>query len=157
MTSPIIAAATGRAPAPPDRPEPMPEHLIRLRGPWWIAAPDQPDAPGHRFPLPTEGPWPAAPTHLLSRRFQAPQYDPDHESVGLRLADVPGLTAVRLNEQPLIIYTEELAPGSARTLDLNGSLRPGSNLLELLVNQSGSAPAGSVWGQVALVIATRGG
>lgn len=119
----------------------MPEHPIALRRAWEL---QRPDTPPERIDLPGTLPPTIAPLRLV-RSFNRPRFDPEAETLALRLADVPGLAAVRLNGTPLTPATDSLSIDPARLAR--------RNLLELVV-----APADHprpAWGAVALVLAPR--
>ena len=139
----------------------MPEHLIRLRGAWLALDPHDGDAgdgsagaddQGRRINLPIT--WPAG-THdpvRLVRSFGPPPFDPDHESLILRLEAIDGLESARLNGREIA----RPSPGTTRLdIPLTGPL-PRRNVLILdltpPVPRQGPAP----WGAIALVIASRG-
>jgi hypothetical protein len=141
----------------------MSEHLIRLRGGWhWLdpgpgtggADPLVQDvATGRPVTLPIR--WPADPVvagcvHLV-RSFGPPPLNPADETLVLRLADVGGLVAVRLNGREIA----RPAPGTT-ALDIPlPAVLPRRNLLILDVNPPQPDPARNPWGAIALVIRAR--
>src|SRR5690349_18316241 len=84
---------------PTPLPNPMEDHVIRLRGGWTRG---DPPSPGDgRVTLPLTWPvCPAGPVRLV-RRFQAPRVDPASVVVSLTLEDVAGLLSVELNGRTL--------------------------------------------------------
>jgi hypothetical protein len=128
----------------------MPEHLIYLRRAW--EGHFGPGAAGavRRVDLPTA--WPAdlpGPVRL-SRAFNRPPLDPGRETLALRLGAVPGLLSVRLNGRPLATS----GPAGSE-LPLSDPLPP-RNVLLLELDPSAAATAGPGWGEVALVIRSKG-
>ncbi|WZO97989.1 hypothetical protein EP7_005041 [Isosphaeraceae bacterium EP7] len=114
-------------------------HAIRLRGGWEWHNPATPDEAPRRLALPTTWPDDAGTAATLVRRFNRPPIDTD-EAVILRLEQVRGLVAARLNEA-------EVEAGS----EIQGLLGP-SNRLILEVDLAACVD-GRPWGEVALVIA----
>ncbi|SIO59749.1 hypothetical protein SAMN05444166_6159 [Singulisphaera sp. GP187] len=128
----------------------MSEHWIRLRGGWeWQTG--SADAPIKR-PVALPIAWPAdQPSPVrLRRRFGCPPIDPRHESVSLRLEQVPGLLAVELNGHTLDGPLDE-----SMTVPLGpGSLGPllAKNVLILEVDPVRATRPGETWGQIALIV-----
>jgi hypothetical protein len=140
----------------------MSEHRIRLRGGWnCLPDPslvrDEGEASGrdgHAVTLPHPGPWPVGPggrVHL-TRSFGPPRFDPASESLSLHLERVAGLLSVRLNGR------EIARPGrgtDALRLPIDDPLSR-RNLLTLVLDVSGTGSVPAPWGEIALVISTRG-
>jgi hypothetical protein len=84
----------------------------------------------------------------LSRKFQAPRFDPSQEALFLRLEHVAGLVQILLNRR--------IIAGPARGDEVMivplGEPLPPRNQLILNVEPT----VGSGWGEIALVIAGRG-
>lgn len=131
----------------------MSEHRIPLRRAWRLLRPraGPPDAtpidlPSALLPGPGDGPF------RLVRAFHAPRLDPDRESLSLRIDDLPGLVAARLDDAPLPWTPDE--PGPVE-IPLDGLVAPGARAtLALEVEPGPEAPAAPA-GRVALVIRPR--
>ncbi|CAN5889553.1 hypothetical protein BH23PLA1_BH23PLA1_25890 [soil metagenome] len=126
----------------------MPEHLIRLRGAWQCHSLNDPDAPPRRLDLPTS--WLDFPSGRLrlTRRFQGPAIDLDWERIVLRLADVPGLLSVRLNDREITPVARSFG---SEVVDLAIKVAPrASHLLALEVDLGGAGV--ERWGSIALVV-----
>lgn len=119
----------------------MSEHAIQLRRAWDL----QTASATRRVDLPTI--WDAPGPRHLARSFRRPPIDPSAERLSLRLRDVAGLRAVRLNGREIPID-----PGSLQhDLELPAEL-PDRNRLELDVELAGSHDLDASWGSIALVI-----
>ena len=126
----------------------MSEHLIRLRGGWEFHMGES----VRRLALPLTWPPGLVSRVRLVRPFNRPPIDLQSERLGLRLDDVRGLLAVRLNGRELA----RPAPGTSMLeLPLDEPL-PARNVLELdVAPETTVEPA--AWGRIALVIRPRGG
>lgn len=115
-------------------------HRIRLRRGWEIEhAPDEIE----RISLPTCFATADQAIIRLSRSFQPPPIDPDHERVRIELCDVPGLVSISLNGRSRQDYLENrlylTRPLESRyRFDLTVDARLAATTLE--------------WGSIALVI-----
>ncbi|WP_406695416.1 hypothetical protein V5E97_30775 [Singulisphaera sp. Ch08] len=131
----------------------MPEHWIRLRGGWDWQSGSAADATKRPLTLPIE--WPAgqaSPVRLL-RRFGCPPIDPLHESLSLRLENVPGLLAIQFNGRSVNVPLEESLSFSLESI---GPILA-KNLLILEVDPARATRPGETWGQIALIVeASRG-
>lgn len=128
----------------------MPEHKIRLRGPWEAVDLDAPSGEPFRLSLPIDRLDGDAPRRLrLVRRFGCPR---SAESLRLTLENVEGLESVSVNDEPLTWRADDsgalvvdLPPlGERNTLRLEAVIEPGI---------PEGAPA---WGKVAIVIPEDG-
>src|SRR4051794_27649978 len=129
----------------------MSEHWIRLRGGWrCLPSPDNPSA-AYPITLPTRWAPGQAGRLRLVRQFGLPAIDRRRERVALRIAEVPGVVAIRLNGRPI-----DLPGGDGRdVLELGeDQLRP-RNELVLEVDPDRAAarqPGQPEWGHVALLV-----
>ena len=134
----------------------MPEHLIRLRGGWRQLDPDgeaeaEAVETGNRVTLPWTGQAGRAGRIRLVRSFGPPPWDPEHETLSLRLAEVGGLASARLNDREIARPT----PGTtALDIPLSDPL-PRRNLLVLDVDLPDPGISPASWGVIALVIRPR--
>ncbi|RUL88424.1 hypothetical protein [Tautonia sociabilis] len=130
----------------------MPDHLIRLRGPWELLPGPGPDADAppspSRLDLPADSPPLALRPCRLRRRFGRPLRLPPGSSCRLRVEHLPGLVRVALNGRILV----DGPPDSTLELPLPDDLLP-RNLLELTLAPSAAIPSASSlpWGVVTLV------
>ncbi len=126
----------------------MPEHRIRLRGPWdrILAA----DVAGRlaRVDLPLGGVDARLGPFRLIRKFGRPPFDPATETLRLDLAGVPGLVSATLNGSALPMA--DLDRG-ALSIPIPGSI-PARNILALDVDPALAEGFGGAWGSIALVI-----
>jgi hypothetical protein len=131
----------------------MSEHSIRLRGAWQWHDLDDLAAPPRRVALPIAWP-PDSPARVrLVRQFGLPPIDPARERLVLRIANAPGLLAVRLNDCEI---AGAAATGPAYAMELV-QLPPllARNGLSLDVDGHRASAAASGepgWGEVALVV-----
>jgi hypothetical protein len=128
----------------------MPHHTIRLRGGW--ESTDTPDnAVSSRITLPLASLHLSSGPFKLIRSFQTPRLDWNEETLWLRLADVPGLISVVLNDRLLL-----RSPISERVvwLPLRDSVQARNRLvLEVdLERARNGLSAGMRWGDIALEI-----
>ncbi len=129
----------------------MPEHRIRLRGPWDCSAAGE-AGPGRRVDLPLADAGALPTRSRLARKFGRPPYDPALDSLRLELADVPGLLGVRLNG----VDCRPADPGGPRwSIPIDDPL-PSRNELTLDVDLSGLGDLAAPWGSIALVIGPKG-
>lgn len=131
----------------------MPEHLIRLRGPWqlWDSV-DRPEGPS-RIVLPIDSLPSSSGPIRLQRHFGRPARSAESVSCRLRCRDVPGLRSIRLNDELLAEPSPaDLGPTASIEVPIPGSLLQ-RNILELVVDpgQARSFPSTSPWGSVCLV------
>jgi hypothetical protein len=135
----------------------MPEHRIRLRGGWECHYREGDDPEGkeicRRVDLPLAPPIEFAARFQLCRQFGRPPSDPRIESVMLELRQVSGLKAARLNGLPI-------TPVDSSDLDwlieLREPLLPRNGLILEVELDASSPPAGTAWGEVALLIRPKG-
>ncbi|MEW4567861.1 hypothetical protein AB1L88_08335 [Tautonia sp. JC769] len=134
----------------------MPDHLIRLRGPWELRfSADSPSDARHatRIGLPADA-IPEDPLPItLSRRFGRPIRVSRTQPCRLRCASVPGLLAIRLNGDPLFERPPEAALATDPIeLAIPGALRD-RNLIEFTVLGLAArlASPNTPWGSVVLV------
>jgi hypothetical protein len=134
----------------------MPEHLIRLRGPWdLLDRPGPPDDRASRISLPTNS-FPESDRPLiLRRRFGRPALLDGQLACRLRAEHVPGLIRMTLNGEVLFEPAGEPRDlAGSLELDLEvGPLLKIRNVLELTVDPrpDGAGPAEPAWGSFALV------
>ena len=132
----------------------MPEHLIRLRGPWELLdeAAVGPEAI-RRIDLPIEI-LPGSDRPLrLRRRFGRPVRFRPGLACWLRFEDVPGLVQVTLNGEPLATVPGDDVPSiDGSDVPIGSRLLP-RNVLELTVapGPPRQTEAGRPWGAIALV------
>ena len=131
----------------------MPDHRIRIRGPWdrSTIGGDGAGPPG-RVSLPCPGPGELSGRFRLIRRFGRPPHDPARESLRLDLADVPGLLRVTLNgvDRPLAP-----AGGPPWSIPIDEPL-PDRNVLALDVDFAGVEGFAAPWGSISLAIGPKG-
>lgn len=131
----------------------MPEHLIRLRGPWEFRFPTDPGIEPIRLSLPADA-LPIAPNPMtILRQFGRPARGSASMTCSLRCESVPGLLTVHLNGEPLI----ERSPENALSTDpievpIATPLRPRNRLeLTVLGKAASFTSPERPWGSVALV------
>jgi hypothetical protein len=126
----------------------MPEHRIRLRGPWISSAEAGTPTDPSRISLPIAA-WPdsIAPKIRLSRHFGRPRIDPTSQSLRIELRQTAGVTAAWLNGQRITIEDD----GGFHALRGIGPLLE-RNELALEVDTAVAREATTPWGEVALVI-----
>ena len=129
----------------------MPEHEIRFRAGWILAGLDE---TGERtrevISLPVD--WANFPARggvvRIVRSFQRPPIDPEAESIGLRIADAPGVVALRLNDSPIAFEPTALEADFDCALEPLAARR---NVLEMEVDLAEASRLRS-WGKVSLLI-----
>jgi hypothetical protein len=128
----------------------MTEHLIRLRGGWSFQLDDPArQQPARSCTLPTTA-LESGPSGLILRRsFHAPGPLDPGERVSLRVANVPGVRRVILNDRVLVDETvDDVQP---REFDVTAQMT-GRCLLILEVREAGWTSPADGWGHVALAI-----
>ena len=127
----------------------MPDHTIRLRGPWLLIDPEAPEGPPRRLALPaTAAPEMPGPLLRLRRSFARPPRLAGPIACRLIVEDLPGLRAVVLNGRDLPLSPDVAEP--TEPWDIGHWLRP-RNLLELLVAPPIASESRGLWGSIALV------
>lgn len=130
----------------------MPEHLIRLRGPWELIDPQAPESQPSRLALPAERLPSTGGPLLLRRRFGRPARIDGRPPCSLRAEAVPGLLRIRLNGVDLP-RPDAGQGGAAGAFEAAiGPLLRVRNLLELEVDPGPASRtgAGLPWGSIAL-------
>ncbi len=131
----------------------MPEHLIRLRGPWELRTSTDSSAPSARVVLPTESlPVTEQPIVLL-RHFGRPARVSESPSCRLRCESVPGVFRIRLNGE-LLTERSSSDPYSTDPIEvpIPGPLRLRNQLeLSVLPPADHFPSSAQPWGSILLV------
>jgi hypothetical protein len=132
----------------------MNEHRIRLRGGWRCHALSADPSTARTITLPFQwDPGQRDPVRLV-RQFGFPAIDRERERVSLRIAETPGLLAIRINDRALQPPTglepsalelgeDQLSPRNELVLDVDP------------VRASAEGSAGPGWGHIALIVRPR--
>lgn len=132
----------------------MPEHLIRLRGPWdLLEDPSPADRRASRISLPTHFFPDADRPLILRRRFGRPALIDGQLPCRLRAEQIPGLIRMNLNGETLSEPADSPeAKGELLEVEV-GPLLTIRNVLELTVDPRRAAAGLSEqpWGSIALV------
>ncbi len=131
----------------------MPEHLIRLRGPWEFRFPTDPGIEPIRLPLPSDTLPVARDSMTILRQFGRPARGSASMACRLRCESMPGLLTVHLNGEPLIERSAENALSTDPIeVPIPSPLRLRNRLeLTVLGNAASFASPERPWGSVALV------
>lgn len=128
----------------------MPDHKIRLRGPWGAVDLDAPFSEPFRLSLPIDRLDGDSPRRLrLTRKFGRPR---SAESLKLTLENVEGLEALSVNDEPL---TWRIDDSGTLVVDLPPLRERNTLRLEAMIGPPLPEEA-PVWGEVAIVITERG-
>jgi hypothetical protein len=132
----------------------MPEHPIRLRGPWdLLEDPGPADRRASNITLPTRF-FPEVDSPLiLRRRFGRPARLDGQIACRLRAEHIPGLICMSLNGETLSELADD-SEGKGELLEVEvGPLLRIRNVLELMVDprQAASGLSDQPWGSISLV------
>ena len=132
----------------------MPEHEIRFRAGWTLLELDEAGATTKRvltLPVDWSSLQPRGRFVRILRSFQRPPIDPDTESIGLRMADAPGVVALRLNDRPILFERDAFRIGHECPM---APLDARRNALELEIDLD-EATTARTWGRVSLIIHSK--
>ena len=129
----------------------MPDHEIRFRAGWklvWVDEAGQEFRENFTLPIHWSAPLLARSLIRLDRSFQRPPVDREFEAVFLRVADAPGLVALKLNNESIVEDARDFSEMHEIRIERYLDRR---NSLELVVDRA-EARKQTVWGRVSLVI-----
>ncbi|ODU00731.1 MAG: hypothetical protein ABS79_02880 [Planctomycetes bacterium SCN 63-9] len=129
----------------------MSSHVIKFRKAWECHDLENPDMPPRRLYLPLSANSSVPNQARLSRAFGCPPLAWGRETLTIRLEQVPGLQALRLNDRPIPLPKPMVA---TLEVPLNAPLARNRLILDVCfepaTSQESSSHAG--WGKIALVI-----